>query len=213
MVVKICGLRTVEHARAAATAGADLIGLVFAPSRRRISPAEGAAIAAALRAVNSSSPLIVGLFVNEPPATISAVARDVGLDLVQLSGDEPVSYAAALEWPVLKAIRMDGSPNEAAWLELAGATTLDPQQRPRLLIDAHVPGAYGGTGVAADWVRAAALAARLPIVLAGGLNPANVAAAIAEVRPWGVDVSSGVERDGAKDPRQIEAFIAAARAA
>jgi phosphoribosylanthranilate isomerase len=213
MVIKICGLRTVEQARAAATAGADLIGLVFAPSRRRISPVEGAAITAALRAANGSSPLIVGLFVNEPPATIRAVAREVGLDLVQLSGDEPASYAAALEWPVLKAIRMDGSPNEAAWLELAGATTMDPQQRPRLLIDAHVPGAYGGTGVVADWVRAAALAARLPIVLAGGLNPANVAAAIAEVRPWGVDVSSGVERDGAKDPRQIEAFIAAARAA
>jgi phosphoribosylanthranilate isomerase len=209
MRVKICGLRTVAHAQATVAAGADLIGLVFAPSRRQITPAEGQVIAAAARAVNPTVQ-IVGLFVNAAPAAINQLVAQVGLDLVQLSGDEPPEIAPQLDRPLLKAVRMDGSAQEANWLALAEAA--DPQQV-RLLIDAHVPGAYGGTGTTADWHAAALLAARMPIMLAGGLSPQNVAAAIGIVRPWGVDVSSGVERDGAKDPQQIAAFIAAARAA
>jgi phosphoribosylanthranilate isomerase len=206
MLVKICGLRSVEHALAAAAAGADMIGLVFAPSRRQVSPAEGAAVAAALRALGPRRPRVVGLFVNEAPGAIAAVAATVGLDAVQLSGDEPADDAAAIGLPLLKALRLDGSAREAAWLERAGPGCMP-------LVDAHVPGAYGGTGVIADWDRAAALAAATPILLAGGLTPANVAAAIVAVRPRGVDVSSGVERDGVKDPAMIEAFIEAARSA
>lgn len=209
MRVKICGIRTLAPALVAAAAGADLIGFVFAPSRRQVSPAEAAAIAAAVRAAPGPRPRLAGLFVNAAPPTIAAVAAEVGLDLVQLSGDEPAEHAGQIALPILKAIRMDGSAAEAAWLRLAegGASGVT------LLVDAHVPGSYGGTGVMADWGRAAALARRAPVVLAGGLSPANVGEAIAAVRPLGVDVSSGVETDGVKDPLKIEAFIGAARAA
>jgi phosphoribosylanthranilate isomerase len=215
MLVKICGLRSAEHATAAATAGADMLGLVFAPSRRRVSETEAARIVAALRRLPAPRPLVVGLFVNEPPAAINALAARVGLDAIQLSGDEPADVADQLELPLIKAIRMDGSAAEAAWIALVAERSQSPRlpaaQTPLLLVDAHVPGAYGGTGARADWGRAAALAARLPLILAGGLAAASVAAAIGAVRPAGVDVSSGVETDGVKDVAKIEAFLAAAR--
>ncbi len=201
MMVKICGLRTVEHALVAATAGADLLGLVFAPSRRQVTLTEAATIAAAVHKLPAPRPRLVGLFVHEQPERIETIVQQVGLDLVQLSGDEPVSDAAAVTVPMIKAIRMDGSQREADWL----------QQPVTFLVDAHVPGSYGGTGVRADWARAATLALQRPLFLAGGLNVANVAAAIAAVHPLGVDVSSGVERDGRKDALLIETFIAAAR--
>lgn len=233
MLVKICGLRTAEHALAATAAGADLLGLVFAPSRRQIAPEQAAAITAAVRAAPGPPPLLVGLFVNAEPARVNAVAAQVGLDLVQLSGDEPVEHADLIAHPIMKAIRMDGSPTEAAWLSRFDQRPKTRDEgRPRLaqpggsaqalvigpsslvfLVDAHVPGSYGGTGEVADWARAADLAARAPVMLAGGLTATNVAAAIARVRPLGVDVSSGVETAGVKDPLKIEAFIGAARAA
>jgi phosphoribosylanthranilate isomerase len=203
MVIKICGLCTTEHALAAAAARADLVGLVFAPSRRQVSPELAATITAALRSQVSPCPKIVGLFVNTPTATINAVADAVGLDMVQLSGDETLADAAGIARPVLKSIRMDGSAREAAWI---GAGL-------RLLVDAHVAGAYGGTGARADWAQAAELARQVPLLLAGGLDPSNVADAIAQVRPWGVDVSSGVEQDGVKSSAKIQAFISAARGA
>ncbi|MBX0327281.1 phosphoribosylanthranilate isomerase [Oscillochloris sp. ZM17-4] len=203
MIIKICGLRTAEHAIVAADAGADMIGLVFAPSRRQVSVEQAVAIVAALRRIPPPHPKIVGLFVNTPPAAVNATADAVGLDLVQLSGDESLADAAGVSRPILKSIRMDGSEREAAWV---GAGV-------RLLVDAHVAGAYGGTGARADWAAAAELSRRAPIMLAGGLDPASVAAAIAQVRPWGVDVSSGVEEDGDKSAAKIRAFIAAARGA
>ncbi|MEI7769030.1 MAG: phosphoribosylanthranilate isomerase [Chloroflexales bacterium] len=203
MIIKICGLRMIEHALVAAEAGADLVGFVFAPSRRQVSAAAAAEIAAAVRALPAPHPLVVGLFVNAPAVEINAVAESVGLDLVQLSGDEPLAAAAGIGLPIIKTVRMDGSDREAAWIA-AGV---------RLLVDAHVPGAYGGTGARADWRQAAGLARRAPLILAGGLDPANVAAAKAHVRPWGVDVSSGVEAGGTKSAALIRAFIAAARAA
>lgn len=239
MLVKICGLRTVEHAIAAAAAGAAMLGFVFAPSRRRVTPEEARTIATAVRERPGRRPQIVGLFVNAPATEIRAVAATVGLDLVQLSGDEPVALLDELDLPVIKAVRMDGSANEAAWIARASAgwRTIDSRsqaadnrspasaagllrssvvgRRPPLflLADAHVPGAYGGTGVRADWGRAAELARRAPLLLAGGLTAENVAAAIAAVAPLGVDVSSGVERDGVKDTAKIEAFLEAAHAA
>lgn len=216
MRVKICGLQTTAHALAAATAGADLIGLnFFSGSRRFIDSATARTIVAALRAHPGPRPLIVGLFVNESGATINRVCAEVGLDLVQLSGDESPELAQAIDRPLLKTIRLDGSPAEAAWIGLArqGADSpAGPAPSPLLLVDAAVPGAYGGTGARADWGRAAALAQEIPLLLAGGLGPANVAAAIAQVRPWGVDVSSGVETDGVKDEAKIAAFIQAAKA-
>jgi phosphoribosylanthranilate isomerase len=225
MLIKICGLRQPEHALAAIAAGADLIGLVFAPSRRQISLEEAAMIVRAVRSHGYGEVAWVGLFVNATAATINEAIRVVGLDLVQLSGDEWPALAEQLSRPAIAAIRMDGSDREAAWLswaqqketenERSAQFTPSPAHRdihfPRLLIDAHVAGSYGGTGTRADWARAAELAQRYGILLAGGLNPDNVAAAIQTVQPQGVDVSSGVETDGVKDIAKIEAFIGAAR--
>jgi phosphoribosylanthranilate isomerase len=168
-----------------------------------VSVAAATEITAAVRALASPRPQIVGLFVNLMAAEINAVADSVGLDFVQLSGDESLADAAGISRPIIKSIRMDGSEREAAWL------TADA----RLLLDAHVPGAYGGTGARADWRQAARLAQRVPLMLAGGLDPANVAEAIAQVRPWGVDVSSGVEDGGVKSATLIRAFVVAAREA
>lgn len=214
-IIKICGLRTIDRALAAATAGADLIGLVFAPSRRRVTVAEAQAIAAAVRTLPPPRPLIVGLFVNEPAHVIAEIARTVGLEAIQLSGDEPADFSIPIELPLIKAIRMTGDPTEEAWLARIAATK--PATGNRLptmtaLVDAHIAGVYGGTGQQADWQRAAHLARRVPTLLAGGLTPANVAQAIAVVNPLGVDVSSGVERDGQKDPELMAAFVRAVRA-
>ena len=223
MIIKICGLRLPAHARAAAKAGADMIGLVFASSKRRVSLDEAAALLQVLRQESlTASPAIVGLFVNAQAATINATVAALGLDLVQLSGDESTDLLAALHGPrILKSIRLDGSPLEQEWIELARQsescwlreTAVGEHWQPavRLLVDGHVAGAYGGTGARANWHSAAALAKQQPIMLAGGLSADNVAAAISAVRPWGIDVSSGVETDGVKDVAKIEAFIGAAR--
>ncbi|MCS7003463.1 MAG: phosphoribosylanthranilate isomerase [Dehalococcoidia bacterium] len=199
--VKICGLSTEEAIEAAADA--DYVGFVFAPSSRRVTPARAAALARRLPV--SGGPRRVGLFVNEDPTTIRAIVETVGLDLVQLCGDETPSDARALGAPVLRATRPVG---EVVWDDLAEGTAIG-----RLVVDAHRPGAYGGTGALADWTLASAIAARWPVMLAGGLTPDNVAAAIHIVRPWAVDTSSGVETEGHKDPTKIRAFVAAARAA
>ncbi len=220
--VKICGICTPDHASAAATAGADLIGLVFAPSRRQISPAQAVPIIAAIRQ-HPRRVRVVGLFVNTPAAEINALAAELGLDYIQLSGDEVPQQVSPLTLPVLPTVRLQDSPHDQAWLAhyarqcrtdsyLPNAVPDDV--RPpvfRLLVDAHVVGHYGGTGTRADWDAAAALAARVPLLLAGGLTPDNVSDAIRRVRPWGVDVSSGVEQDGQKDPQRMAAFVQAVR--
>lgn len=213
-LIKICGLRTIDLALAAATAGADLIGLVLAPSRRQVTVAEAQAIAAAVRALPPPRPLIVGLFVNETADVIGQIALAAGLEAIQLSGDEPADFPNQTGLPLLKAIRMTGDANETAWLaRIAAAGPVTAPGLPTLtaLIDAHVAGAYGGTGQRANWERAAQLARRVPTFLAGGLTPDNVAQAIAAVDPLGVDVSSGVERDGQKDVGLMVAFVRAAR--
>lgn len=210
-LVKICGLRTVEHALAAVDAGADLLGLIFAPARRQVSPEAAAEIAQAVRSSPRGPDVrLTGVFVNEAPARIAQLAETCGLDAIQLSGDEDVSVLRELGGRgrlVLKAVRLAGAASEQGWL--------DEPERPdvRLHVDAHVPGEYGGAGVVGDWVRAAELARLRPIVLAGGLSPANVAQAIRQVQPWAVDVSSGVESSGVKDSAKIRAFVAAARSA
>jgi phosphoribosylanthranilate isomerase len=207
-LVKICGLRTIEHALAAADAGADMLGFVFAPSPRQVGLDQAATIAEAVRAApRDRAVAIVGLFVNEAPERMLSIAQQCRLDAIQLSGDETSGLADSLPgYRLFKAIRLDGRPSEAGWLET------DQAPAAHLLIDAHVEGSYGGAGVLADWARAAELARRRPILLAGGLTPENVGAAIQQVRPIGVDVSSGVESDGTKDAAKIRAFVAAARA-
>jgi len=199
-LVKICGLRDVESARAAVEAGADLLGFVFAPSRRRISIEEARAIVRAL----PPSATTVGVFVNEPPDAIAQVVAECGLAYVQLSGDEPPEIAARLPVPAIKSIRLKG-PEAARELE-AYASLVE-----LFVLDSYRPGAYGGTGEVGDWVLAATLAAEYPCLLAGGLTPENVGLAVERVRPHGVDVSGGVEVDGVKQAERIYEFIRAAK--
>lgn len=201
--VKICGIMTPEHARVAAQAGARYIGLVFAPSRRRVSVAQAYEIMTALHDANTQHNMhveAVGVFVNASADEINAVAAEVGLDHAQLSGHELIAHAEAIAVPVIKAIRFDGDTSEAAWIM---------QRTYPLLIDAHVAGSFGGAGVTGDWVQASKLAQTTDVWLAGGLTPDNVADAVAQVQPAVVDVSSGVETGGVKDAQKIRAFIAA----
>ena len=199
MFVKICGITRVDDALHAAAHGADALGFVFWPkSPRFITPARAAEIVAEL----PPSLMTVGVFVNEPiDGVIDAVQR-AGLTTVQLHGDEPPAYADAIAWPILRAMSLD----EVALTAWPAETTF--------LLDAANAATRGGTGRTIDWDRAAETARRRKVILAGGLTPDNVAAAIRSVRPFGVDVSSGVEAaPGAKDLEKVAAFIANAKAA
>ncbi|MEY2844771.1 MAG: hypothetical protein RL076_317 [Chloroflexota bacterium] len=203
-VVKICGISSPEHMLVAAAAGADYVGLVFAPSKRQVTVEQAQYLVKTLRDAGYTTS-VVGLFVNASADAIRAVVQACALDVVQLHGNEPYALVAALpSVPVWRAVRLAGSEDEAEWLAHTDA-------RVTLLVDAAVPGAYGGTGARADWQAAATLAQHRRVMLAGGLHPGNVATAIAQVRPWGVDVSSGVERAGFKDNGLIAAFIDTAK--
>jgi phosphoribosylanthranilate isomerase len=201
--VKICGIKSEEQALAAARSGADFIGLVFADSPRLVSPAQAKKIVAALK--RSKAPAaVVGVFVNSPATTVNSIAASCDLDRVQLSGDEDQDYCRAIERPVIKAVRAGNIADEE--LLFGGEDVI-------ILLDTAVPGHYGGTGLTFDWSLAVPIARRFPVILAGGLTPENVAGAIRTVRPWGVDVSSGVETAGVKDMVKIEKFIKAVREA
>ena len=195
MIVKICGITRLEDAEAAVAAGAGAIGFIFWPkSPRFIDPHRARKIAAAL------PPLVtaVGVFVNQPIAHVNGVASLVRLGAVQLHGDETPEFAAAVTTPVIKALSI-GAANVRAW-----------PARVRLLLDVHDPVSRGGTGRTIDWTAAADLASQREILLAGGLTPDNVAAAVARVRPFGIDVSSGVERaPGIKDHQRLRALFEA----
>lgn len=210
-MIKICGISSIEHALAAAQAGANMIGMIFASSRRQVSPEQAAAIRNALNQIEADQrPLLAGVFVNADAEDILTVVDYCGLDIIQLSGDEPLDMAEGLgERQIIKTVRLKGERIEQPWLQYPLYDHHHPKVR--LHVDAHVAGSYGGSGVMADWERAEALARCMPIILAGGLNAENVQEAILKVRPWGVDVSSGVETDGVKDSQKIRMFIEAVR--
>ncbi len=209
--MKICGCRSPEDALAARDAGADLIGIVFAESRRRVTLETAREIARALRPhrdapdglvdlerlLANGSPLLVGVFEGQSAAEVERLARLAGVDVVQLHGD--VDDTGLLKrWPVIRAVEIadDESP-------LSASTT------PAMwLVDSS-----RGHGRLGDWGAIAALASRVPLMLAGGLTPENVAEAVQRVRPWGVNVSSGVEAAGRKDAAKMRAFVAAAKSA
>jgi len=209
--VKICGIQEPDAAVAAAEAGADFIGLVFAPSRRQVTLSQAGEIVTAVKG-SSNKVAVVGVFVNLPAVEVNRIAAALNLDWVQLSGDESWEYCQGVDRPVIKVVHVGRgqSGDEVIGLLEDGDRVL-ASGRHIYLLDTSVPGSYGGTGIAFDWQQARQPAARFPVIIAGGLTPENVATAIELTVPWGVDVSSGVEVAGRKDIARIEAFITAVR--
>ena len=211
---KICGLREAEHAVAAAEAGASFLGFVFVPGVRRQLTVEKAkaVIEEYRRRRGGDGPRLVGLFADQSDEEVNRIIGECGLDLAQLCGDEPAEYWSGIDAPVFKQIKVrdGGSRHQTVARTLqrvdevvsAGAVPL---------LDAYEAGALGGTGRSFDWSVAREVAGRYDVVLAGGLSPENVSDAIATARPWGVDVSSGVESDGVKDLRKIAGFAEAVK--
>lgn len=201
--VKVCGITRREDAEAALAAGADALGFMFyAQSPRCLSVEAAAAICRALPPFVSK----VGVFVNSDPAFLREAAERCGLDVLQLHGEESPEYCAQCELPVIRAFRVRGAETLA---------TLPGYDTAAWLLDSYVPGQRGGTGASFNWDLAAA-AVRLgrPVILAGGLTPENVARAVGQVRPYAVDVSSGVESaPGRKDARRMAAFVSEAKRA
>jgi phosphoribosylanthranilate isomerase len=236
--IKLCGLREPEHVELASTLGVEFVGLVFAPrSRRRVTVEEAKralaplgprstapvslvhqgiapgrwfqrCIAALDQRLEERRPLVVGVFADQPPALVNAIIDAAGLDLVQLSGGEPWETALALKRPAIKVLHV--------WPEASAQSLLAHYEigmAAAVLLDTGTRDAAGGTGRPFDWSVAAEFGRRMPYILAGGLNADNVGEAIRIARPWGVDVSSGIERDGRKDPDLIRAFVQVVREA
>jgi phosphoribosylanthranilate isomerase len=195
--VKICGITRPQDALAAACLGADAIGLVFYPASPR-----AVTVQAASTIIDVLPPFVckVGLFVNATPEEISEVLEVVALDVLQFHGDEKPEQCTCYSKPFIKAVRMqDNVDLNAAAIRYADASAL--------LVDTHVDGLHGGTGLAFDWSRIPAHLGK-PLILAGGLTPENVAAAIERTKPYAVDVSGGVESaKGVKDAGKITEFI------
>ncbi|MGD9714951.1 MAG: phosphoribosylanthranilate isomerase [Thermomicrobiales bacterium] len=213
-IVKICGLRQAGHAVAAADAGADLLGMIFAPSRQQLTPEQAAELVATVRTESpEATPLITGVFVDEAPATINRIAAAVGLDVIQLNGSEDLEAMCQIAYPLIRAVRPKPPANLATVKTELGSLRVKDQIPALWMIDAWDPVHHGGIGRRSDWKIAAGLARSEPLILAGGLNPENVEEAIATVMPLGVDVSSGVETDGTKDSAKIRAFVTRAKAA
>jgi phosphoribosylanthranilate isomerase len=201
--VKFCGMTRLEDAMMAAAMGVDAIGLVFTPRSRRCVAIERA------RAIREAMPPfvdVVALFMDDERAFIEAVMASVRPDYLQFHGREPAPSCRAFGVPYFKAVAMGG---EAAPADLA-----DYADAAALLLDGHAPGEAGGSGQSFDWARTPTAGNQPPLVLAGGLRADNVAEAIARVRPWAVDVSSGIESaPGIKDPAAMRAFLDAVRLA
>ena len=199
--VKICGITRVEDALAAAAAGADAIGLVFyAGSPRAVGVEQARAIIAALPPFVTT----VGLFVDAGRDELAHILASVPLDLLQFHGDESAEQCEGFGRPYIKALRVRAGDDIVA-------RVADYPGAQGILLDAYVEGVPGGTGEAFDW---SLIPQRLskPLILAGGLRPDNVAAAVAQVRPYAVDVSGGVEASkGIKDAQKVGAFIRVAR--
>ena len=204
--IKICGLTNVEDALVAARAGADLLGFIFyPPSPRAVTPEQAGRIVETVRRLPFTVHC-VGVFVDEEPGAVQQIVTRCGLDYAQLHGAEPPETADTLmaqEIGIIKAFRIrDG----ASLAEIAR------YRATAYLLDAYLPGQPGGTGQTFDWTLAARVKQHGPVILAGGLTPDNVARAVHTVRPWGLDVASGVEAaPGRKDHDKVRRFIRAAR--
>jgi len=211
--IKICGLSEIQHVLAAAEAGADFIGLVFAPSRRQVPIKKALQLIEAVCQLKTR-PAVVGVFVNSAADEVNRVADYCHLDRVQLSGDESWNYCQQIERPIIKAVHIskNSTPDEII-SDIRMGYRLLPRQYLTCLLDSKIGEAYGGTGQAFDWKLAREICSRFPVFIAGGLNSRNVGRLVKKIQPWGVDVSSGVETDGQKNTAKIVAFIKAVRRA
>lgn len=202
--VKICGITNLDDAAAAVEAGADALGFIFS----RKSPRFVETIVAK-QIIATLPPLVipVGVFVNEDVAVVRSIMDECGLALAQLHGDEPAAYCQELARPVMKALRLKDRGSFLSLAEYQGRAGVRG-----FVVDTYSETAYGGTGKIANWSLAAEVARSAAVLLAGGLTPDNVSDAIQAVRPYGVDVSSGVESSpGKKDHGRIRAFFEAVR--
>lgn len=213
--VKICGIKDYRAAAAAVDAGADAVGFVlYGPSARKVAPET------AKKIIDALPPFVitVGVFVNAPLEVVRKITSFCGLNVVQLHGREPPDFCRKVGTRVIKAFRVKKTAEHEADSEqgcfTVSETELESVNRypvDALLFDAYAPHAVGGTGRTFDWTVLAGKKFRLPVILAGGLNPQNVAAAVRMVRPYAVDVSSGVESNGEKDTAKIKDFIRQAK--
>lgn len=192
--IKICGIQSLDIAQSAVDAGADCIGFVFAPSRRAIAPEQARFIAGAIPETIGK----VGVFVNDTPETVAAIARTAMLTHIQLHGNEDPAQYRHIGLPIIKAMAV--SP-EGTLLEVPS------EAADFILLDTQAAGQFGGTGKPFRWTDALAKQLNRPLFLAGGLNPENVTEALRVMKPYGVDVSSGVETNGIKSPERIRSFI------
>ena len=211
--IKICGIKNEDDALETVKAGADFIGLMFATSPRQVTTAQAVRVTAALKEKGARIGC-VGVFVNEKIPTVRKIVDTCHLDWVQLSGDESWEYCAELARPFIKAIRLNSSePAESVKQQINKGEKIAGGQKHLIHLDTMVQDRYGGTGRTFDWNLAKPIAERFPVIIAGGLNPGNVGRAIKLIKPWGVDVSTGVETKGAKDMKKITKFIEAVREA
>jgi len=206
--IKICGIKILDDALAAIDLGADLIGFNFYPeSPRYVEVGVCRGIMSKVRRIERVT--CVGVFVNSSAEEIHTTMDTCGLSLAQLHGDETVEFMEALNEKSFKAIRLS-TDSRADSQKITDFAEKRYGFEPALLVDAAVKGLYGGSGITADWDGAAELAKKYPLLLAGGLTPENVAEAVRRVKPWGVDVASGVESaPGKKDPSRMKAFVQA----
>jgi phosphoribosylanthranilate isomerase len=201
-IVKICGIKTLKDALAAIEAGADYLGFNFYPKSMRFIEKDACAEITSVLKREHPHIKLVGVFVNSSVDEVKDILRTCSLDLAQLHGDETPEIFAQLAPHAFRAFR--GIPESIAGYER--------NESPSMLIDAAVKGVYGGSGVTADWSAAAEMAKKVPLLLAGGLTPENVAEAVGRVKPWGVDVASGVESaPGEKDAGKMTEFVKEAK--
>jgi len=211
--IKICGVISEDIAMGAAEAGADFIGLVFAPSPRQVTPDQAARITATLKK-NKTRAKSVGVFVNTAPQMVRQIAVQYNLDFVQLSGDESPVYCRMLSYPLIRVIRLSNSDTvEKIDKQIIETHMALFDRHFIIMLDTALPGKFGGTGEIFDWNLAKPVIKRCDVMIAGGLNPDNVGEVIKTLKPWGVDVSTGVETKGVKDMRKINKFIEAVREA
>ena len=209
--IKICGIKTLKDALAAIDAGADYLGFNFYPKSVRFVERETCTKITSVLKKEHPKIKLVGVFVNSSVDEVKNILETCSLDLAQLHGDETPEILNALNGKAFKAFRLSAQSTEQAFTSVYPFIKSVPASAvPALLIDASVKGLYGGSGVTADWNGAAELAKKYSLLLAGGLTPENVAEAVGRVKPWGVDVASGVESTaGEKDASKMKSFVRA----